>query len=323
MPCISAVGCSFSYNYTTGPYAYSPSSWFAEYFFPHGGHTHDTLYEGNWLEAPVYFDAIFGGNNSRNAIVRNRIIGWAPGKTGDTTPITLEASMNNTAIIGNVLGENSYHTSYSQMYNIDSTCTGIVKLNNYNTVNDGVNSGEALATGDVVANSYRYPSKPAWFGNLPWPALLPVLGSAQSLAYTNLAAGYRSFFGGDPPAGPVNLPPRPTPGANPTSGNAPLTVAFSSTGSVDLEGAPLTYLWTFGDGGNSTAANPSHTYLTDLTSRHWPCQMERIRQSRAPSTFGWVISHRSFWRGQRRALDLCRLASRFRAPVRVTLKVQR
>jgi glucose/arabinose dehydrogenase/chitodextrinase len=57
-----------------------------------------------------------------------------------------------------------------------------------------------------------------------------------------------------------NQAPVATAGANPTSGPTPLTVAFSSAGSSDPEGAPLTYAWTFGDGTTSTAANPSHTY---------------------------------------------------------------
>jgi glucose/arabinose dehydrogenase len=48
--------------------------------------------------------------------------------------------------------------------------------------------------------------------------------------------------------------------ANPTAGPAPLAVDFSSAGSLDPEGQPLTYSWTFGDGGTSSAANPSHTY---------------------------------------------------------------
>jgi glucose/arabinose dehydrogenase/chitodextrinase len=48
--------------------------------------------------------------------------------------------------------------------------------------------------------------------------------------------------------------------ANRTSGPAPLTVNFSSAGSNDPEGQPITYSWDFGDGSSSTAANPSHTY---------------------------------------------------------------
>jgi glucose/arabinose dehydrogenase len=53
--------------------------------------------------------------------------------------------------------------------------------------------------------------------------------------------------------------------ANPTSGTAPLTVNFSSAGSSDPEGGALTYLWTFGDGTTSTAANPAKTYTANGT----------------------------------------------------------
>ena len=48
--------------------------------------------------------------------------------------------------------------------------------------------------------------------------------------------------------------------ANRTNGPAPLTVNFSSAGSADPGGSPLTFSWNFGDGATSTAANPSHTY---------------------------------------------------------------
>ncbi len=50
--------------------------------------------------------------------------------------------------------------------------------------------------------------------------------------------------------------------ATPSSGGTPLAVSFSSAGSSDPAGGALTYRWTFGDGGTSTAANPSHTYTT-------------------------------------------------------------
>ncbi|GAA3253869.1 lectin [Dactylosporangium siamense] len=48
----------------------------------------------------------------------------------------------------------------------------------------------------------------------------------------------------------------------PTSGAAPLTVNFSSAGSSDPDGNPITFSWAFGDGTTSTAANPTKTYST-------------------------------------------------------------
>ncbi|MEU7756684.1 ThuA domain-containing protein [Micromonospora sp. NPDC049101] len=49
----------------------------------------------------------------------------------------------------------------------------------------------------------------------------------------------------------------------PTSGSSPLTVQFSSAGTTDPDGNTLSYLWTFGDGTTSTAANPSKTYTAN------------------------------------------------------------
>jgi cytochrome c len=52
--------------------------------------------------------------------------------------------------------------------------------------------------------------------------------------------------------------------ATPDAGPTPLTVQFSSAGSVDPEGTSLTYAWDFDGNGttDSTAADPSHTYTT-------------------------------------------------------------
>ena len=48
--------------------------------------------------------------------------------------------------------------------------------------------------------------------------------------------------------------------ATPESGDAPLEVSFSASGSNDPDGSIASYAWNFGDGNSSTEANPTHTY---------------------------------------------------------------
>jgi glucose/arabinose dehydrogenase/PKD repeat protein len=51
--------------------------------------------------------------------------------------------------------------------------------------------------------------------------------------------------------------------ANPTSGNSPLSVFFSSVGSSDPDGDPITFLWDFGDTTTSTLSNVNHSLASD------------------------------------------------------------
>ena len=59
-----------------------------------------------------------------------------------------------------------------------------------------------------------------------------------------------------------NVPPVAAASGNPTSGPAPLTVQFSSAGSSDPNGDPITFSWNFGDGEVATGASPSHVYTS-------------------------------------------------------------
>ncbi len=65
------------------------------------------------------------------------------------------------------------------------------------------------------------------------------------------------------PAGP-NQPPI-AEANGPYSGTVGTPVSFSSAGSSDPDGDPITYLWDFGDGSTSTQANPSHPYNSPNT----------------------------------------------------------
>ena len=50
--------------------------------------------------------------------------------------------------------------------------------------------------------------------------------------------------------------------ADKSVGGVPLSVNFSSEGTVDKDGDPITYHWDFGDGSSSDEANPVHNYST-------------------------------------------------------------
>jgi uncharacterized repeat protein (TIGR01451 family) len=64
---------------------------------------------------------------------------------------------------------------------------------------------------------------------------------------------------------PGPFPPVAKASATPSAGPAPLIVQFSSAGSSDPYGQPLSYSWDFGDGSSSASANPSHQYTSNGT----------------------------------------------------------
>jgi PKD repeat protein len=57
-----------------------------------------------------------------------------------------------------------------------------------------------------------------------------------------------------------NVPPTAQASGVPTSGPAPLPVAFTAAGSSDSDGSIASYAWNFGDGGTGSGLTASHTY---------------------------------------------------------------
>ncbi len=95
-------------------------------------------------------------------------------------------------------------------------------------------------------------------------------GSLYMLEYGN------GYFSGDVAAGLYKInyvaggrSPIAVGSATPNNGLAPLSVSFSSAGSSDPDGNPLTYAWDFDNNGttDSTAANPTYTYTTNGDKR--------------------------------------------------------
>jgi len=58
----------------------------------------------------------------------------------------------------------------------------------------------------------------------------------------------------------VNQPPTAVASATPTSGTAPLNVAFSAAGSYDPDGSIASCQWAFGDGTTGSGPAPSKVY---------------------------------------------------------------
>lgn len=64
----------------------------------------------------------------------------------------------------------------------------------------------------------------------------------------------------NPESSSSNVAPEAALTASPTSGDAPISVNFDASGSVDSDGSVVSYSWDFGDGTSATGAHVSHDY---------------------------------------------------------------
>ena len=86
-----------------------------------------------------------------------------------------------------------------------------------------------------------------------WSKVAPVLFGAVVL----FAAACAPMPG---PGGPTNLAPVAVASAAPTSGNAPLSVAFDAAGSSDADGTIVSYAWDFGNSTSGTGVTATGNY---------------------------------------------------------------
>ena len=268
----------------------------------HGAHPMMCLWEGNISEQWQHDG--YHGSASHQVLFRNWLHGLSSlGYTGNRKMVSAERGSHYYSVVGNVLGDASWTNANGFGYEMTGSpgyteAAVIYRLGYPNVANNSLTAavgwptytgsypdpqvkGTMIRHGNFdwfnrrimwessipdhnIPNSLFYSSKPAYFGSCPWPAFDPNFPSRASA--TNIPAGYRFAFGVDPPTGPVNRAPTNIANASPLLGLPPLVVSFSSAGSSDPEGTPLTFVWSFGDGTpNSTAANPSHTYQNNGT----------------------------------------------------------
>jgi PKD repeat protein len=259
---MDTMGCVMAYNYATN-FPYSQANWLPECMMVHGGHNYFDLFEGNM--APSFWSDFTHGNASYNTIHRNRCTGWEPGKTGSLHPGNLQQYQDYYAFIGNVFGTPGIQSSYTDIWQVDSTSAAtIIRKGNFNTADNAIPSSESLGS-DTLVSSYYRSAKPAWFWNLPWPPFSPTTPGAASA--TNLPAGYRFIKGAPPASGPPNLPPIAVLNVNPNTNRIPTNspLSFSAAGSYDPEGVSVSYNWNFGDGSTSTQQAVNHSFATSGT----------------------------------------------------------
>jgi hypothetical protein len=217
-----SAGNVFAYNYEREGQATSTQN---PGMNTHGVHCYMNLWEGNVCEDKVLADWTHG-SSSHNTIFRNRVIG-----TNGTTEVgwkcvAVEYYNRYWNIIGNVLGtigqQNKYmcdstsqtvgstgtifilgpYSSFGSdfsTYDVNSYTSGLYILlhGNWDSVQQTV-SWESSIADHSIPNSYYLASKPTWFGDRPWP---PIDSSSPTTAVsTNIPAGYRYFYGSEPPA---------------------------------------------------------------------------------------------------------------------------
>jgi len=165
------------------------------------------LFEGN--NGSGYWGDVFHGTSGLNTVFRNRAVGWETGKTAVTVPVQLESYNRFDNIIGNVLGQFGYHTTYqtslgvaasASIYDLGAgnteglvtvlsdslVASTLMRWGNYDVVNAAVRfvnsevpSGISSYANPVPASQTLPPSfylsaKPSWWpSGKVWPPIGP------------------------------------------------------------------------------------------------------------------------------------------------------
>ena len=202
----SASGCVYSYNYSLNNTFFAGNG--SGFAWMHEAGIDTVLFEGN--DMPAWFSDAIHGTHHFVTLFRNYSRGWESGLTIQTWPIAVDLGGRFYNVVGNVLGTNTYHTTYqaltdTSIYKLGKSVTArpndslvastMLRWGNYDTVNDAsrflsseVPSGLAkyanpLPGSQTLPNSFYLSAKPSWFGSVAWPPFGPdVTGGNQDTA---------------------------------------------------------------------------------------------------------------------------------------------
>lgn len=217
-PMLMTSGSVFAYNYV---FDMNYGAFQSQWIFHHGGHDHFNLTEGNWIAGGYIMDDPTNGGNPTHSYAtlhcRDRIVGKdvAGGSNTNLNCIRYDGAHKAVTVAACVLGLDGVQqyelihsgitggTGQDEGYCFDfqtgTNTNELLRLGNYNTATDSIPAAETAALGgNVVLTSYAYASKPAFFGDRPWPWCTPS-NFSQSDTLTNLPSGYRETNGALPP----------------------------------------------------------------------------------------------------------------------------
>ena len=219
-------GCSgnvISYNFITNV-MYTEGQTPQPAIGNHGSHPMMNLWEGNVLRSKVLMDT-YWGSSSHTTVFRNRITNM-PRNNGEQAlqyVFIFDIWKNNRYhnIVGNVLGTvgmeaavdapNEYPWGAKYIYRLgftdsndngysgnDSTVTGtILRHGNWHSVDQSV-AWDTAITDRNLPMSYYLTGKPAWWGDLRWPAVGPDLSPTASEIPAEVRHAGRNVSSGRP-----------------------------------------------------------------------------------------------------------------------------
>lgn len=212
-----------------------------------------------------------GGDPGAPFVLRNL---WAPQQSGAGATVTLDVSLDVSAVAGQDVGSVQAALQYNAavLSYVSASAPAPAQMNNL-TVNAGTpgtiswlnfTTGSTPLTGVVPVARFTFTVTGSTGQTAATRTQIQTIGNFDGSE--TLEAEFRVVedtftvgTGGGGGGGGGNQAPVAQAGG-PYSGTVGVAISFSSTGSTDPDGSIVGYSWAFGDGSSSTQANPVKTY---------------------------------------------------------------